>query len=200
MSADSTIGGELNSSAWTNPIGGPTSSVLPKPPNSGRKICPKPPSRGKPSASASGISFTLVGAATLPPCGLPSRRADPTWGFSQNAAVPPPLKWQALQFLWPRSVTLIVQYRNGRHCSERRTSDLLSEPLLHDGCLWRSSFLREERNERYDFGLLQIEIRHIVRRSAVWAVKNGARAFEGRRPPALGDSGNSLISQTRCRF
>ena len=61
------------------PNGGARSSVLPNAPNSGR-ICPKPPSRGKPSASASGISFTLVGAAMLPPCGLPSRSGNPASG------------------------------------------------------------------------------------------------------------------------
>ena len=78
--------------------------MLPKLLNSVRKICPKPPSRGRPSASASGISFTLVGAAMLPPCGLPSRRGRTRLGgLSENAAVPPALKWQALQFLWPGS-------------------------------------------------------------------------------------------------
>ena len=59
VSADSTTGGLLNSSNSKCPKGGGRSSVLPKEPNTVR-ICPKPPSRGKPSASASGISFTLV--------------------------------------------------------------------------------------------------------------------------------------------
>ena len=92
VSADSTTGGLLNSSNSRCPKGAGRSSVLPNEPNTVR-ICPKPPSRGKPSASASGVSFTFVAAAMLKPRGLPSIRGNPgVRELNDIPAVPPPLK------------------------------------------------------------------------------------------------------------
>ena len=75
VSADSTTGGLLNSSSSRCPKGGGRSSVLPNEPNTVRS-CPKPPSRGKPSASASGVSLTFVATPMLKPRGLPSRSRE----------------------------------------------------------------------------------------------------------------------------
>ena len=92
VSADSTTGGLLNSSISKCPNGGGRSSVLPNEPNT-VGICPKPPSRGRPSVSASGISFAFVGLAMLNPRGLPSTRGNPgVAGLNDIPAVPPPLK------------------------------------------------------------------------------------------------------------
>ena len=107
VSAASTSDGELNSSTGKSPAG--TDAKLPKPPSGVGRTTETAVAR-QCSDSATGVSLTLTGAAILKPRGLPSRRGEKPGICELNAmpVVPPALKWQALQFLWPGSPMLPV--------------------------------------------------------------------------------------------
>src|SRR5215469_1311827 len=108
VSADSTTGGVLNSSNGSSTPQTATVQKFPNPPfGSGRT--PKPPSRGRPRSCASCRSLTFVGAPMLKPSGVLSSFGNPgERELNDTADVPPALKWQALQFLWPGSPMLPV--------------------------------------------------------------------------------------------